>query len=111
MKELSTFDRLRFNTLRFIMDFCRQVVRHEKVNKMGSYNMAITLAPVIFRTRHLFMEDIMSVGTHYDVMIRMIENFNEIFDGRESDTHLDGPKTVLKTLDDKLGAALGFDKE
>ena len=110
MQNMFKLDPMRYNSLRFMMDFCRQVVRFQSENKMGSYNMAITFAPVIFRTKHLFKEDIMSVNTHYDVMIRMIENYNEIF-SEDFKIEVQGIKTEIAKQKDthKLGQVIGLD--
>ena len=48
-KYVGELDALRFNTLRFHIQFFRKVVEHEPTNLMTAYNMAVTVGPNIFR--------------------------------------------------------------
>ena len=52
----------------------------------------------------------MSVNTHYDVMIRMIENYNEIF-SEDFKIEVQGIKTEIAKQKDthKLGQVIGLD--
>ena len=47
---------------------------------MTSYNVAVTVCPVIFRPRVQQAEEIMGVSTYYDAFIRMIDNYHYLFD-------------------------------
>ena len=47
---------------------------------MNSYNVAVTVCPVIFRPRVQHAEEIMTVSTYYDAFIRMIDNYHYLFD-------------------------------
>lgn len=71
--------RLNFNTLKFIIDFMRVVVQHEPQNRMNHYNIAVTVGPNIFRPRIVRPQDLFSAGTYYDVVIKMMENFDAVF--------------------------------
>ena len=71
------------NTLKFLIKFFREVVENEGMNRMTSYNMAITVGPNIFRPRSVKSSDIMSVGIYYSAMIKMIETYETMFDGQE----------------------------
>ena len=46
---------------------------------MTSYNIAVTVAPNIFRTKTERLDDIITHGVYYDAMIKMIENYEAIF--------------------------------
>ena len=46
---------------------------------MNSYNIAVTVGPNIFRPKELSPADFVNAGTFYDIMIRFMENFDEIF--------------------------------
>ena len=39
------------NTLKFCIDFFSELISYESFNKMTSYNIAVTVAPNIFRPR------------------------------------------------------------
>ena len=56
---------------------------------MTSYNIAVTVAPNIFRPKADVQEDIVSVGVYYDAMIKMIENTEVLFEGELSDIQLE----------------------
>ena len=66
--------------MKFIIDFLRTVVEEEQHNKMTHYNIAVTVGPNIFRPKDLKPSDLINAGTFYDIMIRMMTNFDEIFD-------------------------------
>ena len=71
------------NTLKFTMAFFKELVSHEKVNKMTAYNCAVTVGPNIFRSADNIGADILGAGIYYDTMIKMIEYFDVIFEGKE----------------------------
>ena len=48
---------------------------------MNAYNIAVTVGPNIFRPKELSPADFVNAGTFYDIMIRFMENFEEIFGG------------------------------
>ena len=47
---------------------------------MTSYNIAVTVCPVIFRPRIQQADEITRVSTFYDTFIRMIDNYHYLFD-------------------------------
>ena len=53
---------------------------------MTSYNVAVTVCPVIFRPRVQHAEEITGVGTIYDAFIRMIDNYQMLFEDFADDT-------------------------
>ena len=69
------------NTLKFIIQFMREVVVHEPKNRMNSYNIAVTVGPNIFRPLTVRPADLFNAGTYYDVVIRMMENYEILFEG------------------------------
>ena len=71
------------NTLKFCIKFFKEVVENENTNRMSSYNIAVTVGPNIFRPRSVKNTDIMSVGIYYSCMIKMIETYDTMFDGKE----------------------------
>ena len=71
------------NTLKFTIKFFIDLVKQEKVNKMTAYNCAVTVGPNIFRSSDNAGADILSAGIYYDTMIRMIEYYDVIFEGKE----------------------------
>ena len=70
---------LNFYTLKFIIEFMREVVQHEPKNRMTSYNIAVTVGPNIFRPLTVRPADLINAGTYYDAMIRMMENYDVLF--------------------------------
>ena len=58
----------------------REVVQHEPQNRMTSYNIAVTVGPNIFRPLAVRPADLFNAGTYYDVFIRMLENYEIIFE-------------------------------
>lgn len=57
------------------------MVVHEPDNRMTSYNIAVTVGPNIFRPLTVRPADLFNAGTYYDVVIRMMENFDVLFEG------------------------------
>ena len=53
---------------------------------MTHYNIAVTVGPNIFRPKELKPSDLINAGTFYDIMIRMMTNFDEIFQQNEEVT-------------------------
>ena len=70
------------NTLKFIICFMREVVEQEPHNRMTSYNIAVTVGPNIFRPLTVRPADLINAGTYYDAMIRMMENYEVLFEGK-----------------------------
>ena len=70
---------LNFYTLKFIIEFMREVVQHEPKNRMTFYNIAVTVGPNIFRPLTVRPADLINAGTYYDAMIKMMENFDLLF--------------------------------
>ena len=48
---------------------------------MSHYNIAVTVGPNIFRPKELTPADFVNAGTFYDIFIRFMENFDDIFGG------------------------------
>ena len=48
---------------------------------MNSYNIAVTVGPNIFRPLTVRPADLFNAGTYYDVVIRMMENYEILFEG------------------------------
>ena len=71
---------LHFNTLKFHVEFFQEVVDHEPMNKMNSYNVAVTVGPNIFRPKSHKKGDEYKVGIFYDLLEKMIDNHIELFD-------------------------------
>ena len=68
------------NTLKFIIEFCREVVVHEPDNRMTNYNIAVTVGPNLFRPLQVRPADLYNAGTFYDVIIRMMEHYEVLFE-------------------------------
>ena len=49
---VNDMDTLRRATLKFCIEFFRELVSHEEQNLMTSYNVAVTVSPNIFRSRN-----------------------------------------------------------
>ena len=47
---------------------------------MTSYNIAVTVGPNIFRPLTVRPADLFNAGTYYDVVIRMMENYEILFE-------------------------------
>jgi len=50
------------------------------MNKMTAYNVAITVGPNIFRPKSTRPEDITNVGSYYELIIQMIQQYDLLFD-------------------------------
>lgn len=50
---------------------------------MNHYNIAVTVGPNIFKPKEISPQDLFNAGTYYDVMIKMMQNFEFIFEGDE----------------------------
>jgi len=48
---------------------------------MTAYNIAVTVGPNIFRPLTVRPADLFNAGTYYDVVIRMMENYDILFEG------------------------------
>ena len=48
---------------------------------MNSYNIAVTVGPNIFRPLVVRPADLFNAGTYYDVVIRLMGNYEIIFEG------------------------------
>ena len=46
---------------------------------MSHYNIAVTVGANIFRPKELTPADFVNAGTFYDIFIRFMENFEDIF--------------------------------
>ena len=108
VQEFQQEDPRRYNTLKFLIDLSRHVVKFSKLNMMVAYNVAISFGPVIFRSRHLYREDIMAVKIHYDVMIKMIQDNEEIFVDSSSVQLGNYQVSSLASYDNTLGSVLGL---
>lgn len=60
---------------------------------MNAYNIAVTVGPNIFRPETIRPADLINAGTYYDAVIRMIENFDVIFN--DSTTQKNGTFDLL----------------
>ena len=47
---------------------------------MNYYNLAVTIGPNIFRPKLVSGNDITKAAIHYELLIRMMENFDVYFD-------------------------------
>ena len=67
-------DPLRRATLKFCVEFFRELVSFEPKNKMTYYNVAVTVGPNIFRSKKNMTTDIFNHAPYYDAMIKLIEH-------------------------------------
>ena len=81
---MNDLDPLRKNTLKFLLEFFRELVSYEADNLMTSYNVAVTVGPNIFRSRSNLSSDILNHAIYYETMIRMIENYEQLFEEKSS---------------------------
>ena len=79
---------LRKNTLKFCVEFFREVVSYAEYNLMTAYNVAVTVSPNIFRSLNDRAEDILKHAVYYDALMQMIEKYEELFD-ESSDYQVD----------------------
>ena len=70
---------LRRNTLKFCIEFFRELVTYVEFNLMNTYNIAVTVSPNIFRSRNDLAEDILKHAVYYDALIQMIEKYEDLF--------------------------------
>ena len=59
----------------------KEVVAEEPSNRMTAYNIAVTVGPNIFRPLTVRPADLFNAGTYYDVVIRMMEHYDVLFEG------------------------------
>lgn len=91
----------------------REVVVHEPQNRMTSYNIAVTVGPNIFRSLTVRPADLYNAGTYYDVIIRMMEHFEVLFEdapipnAEDFDLNAQMDKYVEPKLDDTVVESLG----
>jgi len=91
----------------------REVVVHEPQNRMTSYNIAVTVGPNIFRSLTVRPADLYNAGTYYDVIIRMMEHFEVLFEdapipnAEDFDLNAQMDKYVEPKLDDTVVENLG----
>ena len=85
---INELDTLHFNTLQFHIEFFREIVQHEPLNKMTSYNVAVTVGPNIFRPLVARPGDLSQHGTYYDIIIKMIDKCDILFDKNISSVEL-----------------------
>lgn len=80
-------DTQRQQTLKFLVQFFREVVSNEKSNKMTSYNIAVTTCPTIIRPKVTKPDDLFKHATYYAALIKMIEYYDVIFEGNKVEDH------------------------
>ena len=73
-------DPVRYHTLKFLVEFFREVVAKEGKNKMTSYNISVTTGPAIIRARKTSMDDLQKHSTYYDALLKMIKFYHFVFD-------------------------------
>ena len=87
--------KLNQRTLKFLVEFFQEVVDYEpnnlgqrfpddqtlsnKGNRMTAYNIAVCVGPNIFRTK-TENASILNHGVFYDCFIRLIENYDSMFE-------------------------------
>ena len=80
--------RINFDTLKFHMQVFKMIVKNEPLNKMSAYNVAITVGPNIFRPKSTRPEDITNVGSYYELIIQMIQQYDLLFDASVEYHHI-----------------------
>ena len=73
-------DPLRLHTLKFIIEFFRDVVAKESENKMTCYNIVVTTCHTIFRPKVMQPDDMDKQFIYKDAMLKMMEYHDVIFD-------------------------------
>ena len=53
---------------------------------MNHYNLAVTVGPNIFRPKEVTPQDLFNAGIYYDVMIKMMQNTDYIFEEDKQQT-------------------------
>lgn len=72
---------------------------------MTHYNIAVTVGPNIFRPKELKPSDLINAGTFYDIMIRMMTNFDEIFNNNEGVVTTEQIAVIRKKISEENFAA------
>lgn len=54
---------------------------------MNFYNIAVTVGPNIFRPKVIKPADLINAGTFYDIMIRFMNDFDQIFGNADEKTN------------------------
>ena len=89
---------------------------------MNHYNIAVTVGPNIFRSKEIKAIDLINAGTFYDIMIRLMQNFDEIFGsgeetlatvnltfgGFEEEKQDDGVQSLAGSSNDMFGQCMKF---
>ena len=75
---------------------------------MTSYNIAVTVGPNIFRPLQVRPADLFNAGTYYDVVIRLMESYEVLFENaplpNAEDFDLLAQAESLNTTQNKNGA-------
>ena len=71
---------IHFNTLKFCIDFFREVTTYADFNQMNTYNIAVTVGPNIFRTKDHKSEDIIYSGIFTEILMSMMKEFGYLFE-------------------------------
>ena len=64
---------------------------------MSHYNIAVTVGPNIFRPKEIKPADLINAGTFYDVMIRFMTDYDEIFAGDSVSMIYESPEITPST--------------
>ena len=54
---------------------------------MNHYNIAVTVGPNIFRAKEISVADLVNGGIYYDVMIKLMQNFDYIFEENKEESN------------------------
>ena len=65
---------------------------------MNHYNLAVTVGPNIFRSKDITPQDLLNAGTYYDVMIKMMQHFDYIFEDQEDEKQTNNFFNDLESL-------------
>lgn len=79
MKDMENNRPLSYTTLKFCIEFFREVVERHDTTLMTSYNISITVGPNIFRPRYMAEDDLFDAGHFYEVLRMLIENYDFFF--------------------------------
>ena len=80
LDDLKQLKPIHFNTLKFNIDFFREVTTYCDYNLMNTYNIAVTVGPNIFRSKDHKSEDILSSTVFTRVLLIMMKEFGYLFE-------------------------------
>ena len=83
---------INFNTLKYVLEFLRELITYEETNLMTSYNIGVCVAPNILRPKMQTEVDFLKQGLYINIFMQMLEEFDMIFNDAPTEKFVKGSK-------------------